>query len=74
MKIDMVKSMLGKFVFYDTGQIDMDGCSLREYIFNACILRYQKKCGLFYQAELKELDRNAVIIVPLEKVLTKNEI
>lgn len=38
------------------------------YILNACILRRMKNGQYYYQAELKELKANCVLIVPLEKV------
>ena len=37
------------------------------YILNACILRKNKN-GWFYQAELKDLFANSVVITSLEKV------
>lgn len=74
MKIDKVKVMLGKIVYYDTGQIDIEGCSIKDFYLTACILRRDKKNQFFYQAELKELGKNSVIIVNLEKVKTRDEI
>ncbi len=70
-----VKSHLGKTVYYDTGQVNFDGCSINEFMLRACILRRKNKGTLFYQAELMSLqDGNSLIIVPLEKVLTRNEV
>jgi len=42
-----------------------------EYVLNACILRLGED-GFYYSAELKETDRNAVVIVPLEKVKSRS--
>ena len=42
MDIKLVKSLLGKTVYYDTGQINFDGCSIKDFIFTACILRKKK--------------------------------
>lgn len=44
------------------------GDSLNEYILSGCILRKNRNEKFFYQAELKDLNLNSVIIVPLEKV------
>ena len=75
MDIKLVKSLLGKTVYYDTGQINFDGCTIKDFIFTACILRKKKNGQLYYQAELMDtVGKNSVIIVPLEKVLTKSEI
>lgn len=74
MDIKSVKSMLGKTVYFDTGQMNFDGCSIKDFIFNACILRKDKLGRLYYQAELREPCKNSVIIVPLEKVITGNEV
>ena len=43
MDIKLVKSLLGKTVYYDTGQINFYGCSIKDFIFTACILRKKKK-------------------------------
>ena len=75
MDIKLVKSLLGKTVYYDTGQINFDGCSIKDFIFTACILRKKKNRPLYYQAELMDtVGKNSIIIVPLEKVLTKSEV
>ena len=73
MDIKLVKNLLGKIVYYDTGQINFDGCTIKD--FTACILRKNKNGPLYYQAELMDTEcKNSVIIVPLEKVLTKSEV
>ena len=74
MDIKLVKSTLSKTVYYDTGQINFDGCSIKDFIFTACILRKDKIGRLFYQAELKEHGKSSIIIVPIEKVLTKTDV
>ena len=43
MDIKLVKNLLGKTVYYDTRQINFDGCSIKDFIFTACILRKKKK-------------------------------
>ena len=52
MDIKLVKNLLGKTVYYDTGQINFDGCTIKDFIFTACILRKKKNGPLYYQAEL----------------------
>ena len=75
MDIKLVKRFMGKIVYYDTGQINIDGCSIQEFILTARILRKDKKNQFFYQAELKDtVCKNSVIIVLLEKVLTRDQI
>lgn len=75
MDIKLVKNLLGKTVYYDTGQINFDGCSIKDFILTACILRKKKNGPLYYQAELVDtVCKNSVIIVPLEKVLTRSEV
>lgn len=75
MNINQVKTFMNKIVYYDTGQMDMEGCSIRDFYLTACILRQDKKNQFFYQAELKDtVCKNSVIIVPLEKVLSRDEI
>lgn len=75
MDIKLVKNLLGKTVYYDTGQINFDGCTIKDFIFTACILRKKKNGTLYYQAELMDaVGKNSIIIVPLEKVLTKSEV
>ncbi len=44
------------------------GNSLNEYILSGCILRKNRNEKIFYQAELKDLNLNSVIIADLEKV------
>ena len=74
MDIKLVKSLLGKTVYYDTGQINFDGCSIKDFIFTACILRKKKDKPLSYQAELTDPTcKKLVYIVPLEKVMRANE-
>lgn len=76
MELKSVKSMLGKVVYYDTGQINFGGDSKKEYILTACILRRDKHDKLYYQAELKDIGcKNSVLIVELDKVeIKKNTI
>ena len=69
MQLNEVKANLGKTVLYDTGQISLRGTSIQPFEFSACILR-GKRGRFYYQAELKEPNKNSVIIVPLEKVIT----
>lgn len=70
MELKQVKSMIGKIVYYDSRQLNMSGNSVNEYILSGCILRKKYNGKFYYQAELKELNINSVIIVPLEKVKT----
>lgn len=75
MNLKDVKKKLNHVVYYDTGQLNIDGSSLKDFILTACILRLDKKNHFYYQAELKDtVCKNSVIIVPLEKVLNRNEI
>ena len=63
MNIQEVKANLGKTVYYELDR------KTYEYRLNACILRFDKKKGLFYQAELLDVTCNhSILIVPLEKV------
>ena len=75
MDIKLVKRFMGKIVYYDTGQMDVQGCSIQEFILTACILRKAKKNHFYYQEELQDtVCKRSVIIVPLEKVLTRDQI
>ena len=74
MNLKDVKARMNRVVYYDTGQINFDGCTVKDFILTACILRKEKNNRFYYQAELKESNCNSVIIVPLEKVKTENEI
>ena len=75
MELAQVKKYMNKPVFYDTGQINFEGCSIKEFIMTGCILRKRRKDGRFYyQAELREGSRNSIIIVDLAKVLTENDV
>ena len=75
MDIREVKQHVGRTVYYDTGQLNIDGCSIKVFILTACILRKKNNGPLYYQAELTDAEcKNSVIIVPLEKVLSKNEV
>lgn len=74
MNLKDVKKKLNHVVYYDTGQLNIEGCTIKDFILTSCILRKDRKKGFFYQAELKERNSKAVIIVPLEKVLNRNEI
>lgn len=75
MDIKEVKRYMGKIVYYDTGQLNIDGCSFKDFILTACILRKKKNGPFYYQAELTDSSyKNSVIIVPLEKVLTKDKV
>lgn len=73
-ELSQVKSRLNRLVYYDTGQIDLNGCSIKDFILTACILRKDRKGFLYYQAELKEQSSKNTLIVPLEKVLNINEV
>ena len=61
-------------VYYDTGQFNFDGCSIKDFILTGCILRKKKQGVFYYQAELKDPNANARLIVPLEKVLRKGDV
>lgn len=75
MDLKDVKRFMNKIVYYDTGQINIDGCSVQDFYLTACILRKDSKNQFFYQAELKDtVCKRSVMIVPLEKVLSRNEI
>lgn len=75
MDLKEVKRFIGKIVYYDTGQLNIDGCSVKDFILTACILRKKKNGPLYYQAELKDtVCKRSVMIVPLEKVLTRGNI
>ena len=75
MELSQVKSRLNRLVYYDTGQIDLNGCSIKDFILTACILRKNKKGAYYYEAELKETNGGkGLLIVPLEKVLNINEV
>ncbi len=75
MDIKLVKRFMGKIVYYDTGQMDVQGCSIKDFYLSACILRLDKKSHFYYQAELQDtVCKRSVIIVPLEKVLTRDQI
>ena len=54
--------------------MNFEGCSIKDFIFTACILRKKKDKPLYYQAELTDPTcRKSVYIVPLEKVMRANE-
>ena len=74
MELSQVKLRLNQLVYYDTGQIDLNGCSIKDFILAACILRKNKKGAYYYEAELKETNGRNTIIVPLENVLNINEV
>lgn len=75
MDIKLVKRFMGKVVYYDTGQMDVQGCSIKDFYFSSCILRLDKKGHFYYQAELQDtVCKRSVMIVPLEKVLTRDQI
>ncbi len=75
MELAQVKKYMNKSVYYDTGQINFDGCSIKEFIMTGCILRKKRKDSRFYyQAELREDSKNSIIIVDLAKVLTENDV
>lgn len=46
MNLKDVKKELNHVVYYDTGQLNIDGSSLRDFILSACILRRDKKTFL----------------------------
>ena len=73
MDIKQVKFFLGKTVYYDTGQMNIDGCSIYGFKLTACILRKDKNGRLYYQAELEDAKcKKSVVIAPLEKVSFTN--
>ena len=75
MNLKDVKTKLNHVVYYDTGQLNIDGNSLKDLILSACILRKDKKKAFSIKQELKDaVCKNSIIIVPLEKVLTKEQI
>lgn len=74
MKLSQVKSRLNRLVYYDTGQLDLNGCSIKDFVLTACILRKSKKGIYYYEAELKEQNSRNTLVVPLEKVLNINEV
>ncbi len=74
MELSQVKLRLNQLVYYDTGQIDLNGCSIKDFILTACILRKNKKGTYYYEAEIKETNGKSLLIVPLEKVLNINEV
>lgn len=74
MELSQVKSRLNRLVYYDTGQIDLNGCSIKDFILTACILRKNKKGTYYYEAEIKETNGKSLLIVPLENVLNINEV
>lgn len=43
MDIKLVKRFMGKIVYYDTGQMYVQGCSIKDFYLSACILRLDKK-------------------------------
>ncbi len=89
MDIKLVKSLIGKTVYYNTRQINFDCCRRggRAAKTRTSTKRRPKAiCSRFVlcanwmqrhvaQAELMDTGcKNSVIIVPLEKVLTKSEV
>ena len=50
MQLKQVKAFMNKVVYYDTGQMNIEGCSIQEFILTACVLRHDKKGGFYYQA------------------------
>lgn len=75
MELKSVKAYMNKTVYYDIGQINFGGHSISNYILTACILRKKENGQLYYQAELMRAESHrSVLIVPLEKVLTKGDV
>lgn len=75
MDIKEVKRFMNKMVYYDTGQINIEGNSIKDFVLTGCILRKDKKNQFYYQAELIDTrNKKTVIIVPLERVLMEGEI
>lgn len=75
MELTQVKKYMNKPVYYDTGQMNFEGCSVKEFILTGCMLRKRRKDGHFYyKAELREGSRDSVIIVDLAKVLTEEDV
>ena len=73
MNLSQVKSRLNRLVYYDTGQLDLNGCSIKDFILTACILRKNKKGIYYYEAELKERNSRNTIIVKINFWRNKNE-
>lgn len=67
MELSQVKSRLNRLVYYDARQLDLNGCSIKDFIFTACILKKSKKGTYYYEEELKEQNSKNALIVPLEK-------
>lgn len=47
MDIRKIQQHMGKTVYCDTGQLNIDGCSIKDFILTTCIL-CKKKNGPFY--------------------------
>ena len=64
MKIEHIKRNLGKQVRYKNSRNEID----TNYLFTGCTLRRSEK-GLFYQAELQDLNsNNSILICKLEDI------
>ena len=53
MQLKQVKAFMNKVVYYDTGQMNIEGCSIQEFILTACVLRYDKKADFIIKQGLK---------------------
>ena len=88
MDVKLVKAFLGKTVYYDTGQINFEGCRRGGRAAKTRTIFKRKQGGYFLaffcvrigmqrhvaQAELTDQTcKKSVYIVPLEKVMRANE-
>lgn len=75
MDIKEVKRFMNKMVYNDTVQKNIEWSSTKDVVLAARILRKNKKNQFYYQSELSdEINKNSVIIVPLEDVLTEEDL
>lgn len=65
---------MGRTVYYDTGQLNTEGCIIKDFILTACTLQKNKKGPMYYQSKLADINCKNSMIIPLEKVLSKNEV
>lgn len=43
MQLKQVKAFMNKVVYYDTGQMNIEGCSIQEFILTACIFKKRQE-------------------------------
>lgn len=55
MQLKQVKAFMNKVVYYDTGQMNIEGCSIQEFILTVCVLRYDKKADFIIKQSSKML-------------------